>query len=276
MTGERKWFTWWFTRGIGSVITIPVVLFLILGCIYAFIQGGIQTFAYLRVLKAVAGFWGIIIFIFVWPFSLLIPGYIWWAAIREIPKVIQTEARTRGSAAGYFIVGLVFLVGIASGIQWGHGRAIGWIADKNPTAAFKAGVMTSAIQKGAIQSQLKPLQKQAMPSVNQTELPPLPAGFVWDQQPAQNTLPPLPEGFVWDSPATTTNDQQSQDTGRWPQLKIGGIAKSSSRNIVIINSKIVGVGDEVNGVTIIEIKDNCVKMKKGIETNEFPVGKQYY
>lgn len=143
MNGERKGVGWWFTRGIASLITIPVFLFLVVGCICAFIQGGIQTLAYVRVLRAVVGFWGIIIFLFVWPFSLFVPGSIWWAAIKEIPKVIQAEARTRASAIGYFIVGLVFLVGIASGIQWVHGRAIGWIADRNPDAAFRAGVTGS-------------------------------------------------------------------------------------------------------------------------------------
>lgn len=143
MNRDRKGIAWWFTRGMWSLITIPIAIFLMMGCIYAFIYGGIQTLAYFHVLRAVIGFWGVIIFLIVAPFSLLVPGFIWWAAIKDIPKVIQAEARTRASAAGYFIAGLIFLVGVASGIQWIHGQAICWIADRNPDAAYRAGVTGS-------------------------------------------------------------------------------------------------------------------------------------
>lgn len=70
-----------------------------------------------------------------------------------------------------------------------------------------------------------------------------------------------------------TDSQQSQDIGGWPQLKINSIAKGSGRKIAMINGKFVGVGDEVNGAIVTEINDYSVKMKKGLETKEFQVGK---
>lgn len=131
---------WWYTRGYVSIITIPIALFLLYGTVLVFIHGGIQTIAYWRILHAVFGFFGIILFFFVWPFSLFIPGMLWWSTLKEIPKEIQNRARSRVAACGYFIAGLVIFISIASGLQWFHGSAIAWIADRNPDAAYEVGV----------------------------------------------------------------------------------------------------------------------------------------
>lgn len=132
---------WWFTRGYYSIITIPVALFILYGTVLVFIHGGIQTIAYWRVLYAVFGFFGIIVFSFVWPFSLFIPGMLWWSTLKDIPKEIQNRAKTRVGACGLFIAGLIIFIGIASGLQWIHGSAIAWIADRNPDAAYEVGVV---------------------------------------------------------------------------------------------------------------------------------------
>ncbi|MBI2812925.1 MAG: hypothetical protein HYX71_01415 [Opitutae bacterium] len=140
---------WWFTRGVVSAITIPIFLLLLVMTVSAFYNGGIQTLAYVRVTKAVWGWLGVIACLFIWPFSLLMPGWLIWSAIKETPKIIsQREEKTKGSAVALFVFGLIFLVGLASLMQWGHGHVIGWIADHDPDAAYKAGVTGSKPPSG--------------------------------------------------------------------------------------------------------------------------------
>ena len=141
---EPRPIRWWFTRGGLSLLTIPVFLILLAGTLDAFFQGGIQTLAYLRVTKAVWGWLGFVAFLFIWPFSLLMPGALWWAAIKSTPSIyLQGLANSRRWAVGQFIVTIVLLVALSTFMQWGHGKFIGWIADRNPDAAYQAGVTGS-------------------------------------------------------------------------------------------------------------------------------------
>lgn len=72
------------------------------------------------------------------------PGFLIWAAIKEIPKIIsEREIKSKVSGVALFVFGIVFLVGLSAVMQWGHGRVIGWIADRDPDAAYKAGITGS-------------------------------------------------------------------------------------------------------------------------------------
>lgn len=105
-------------------------MFLIFGTVGAFFLGGIQTLAYVKVMKDVWGWAGYVLVLFIWPFSLLIPGFLWWAAIKETPSIYASEATTVSRAAGVrkAVITVILLVVFSIFIQWGHGRIIGWMA----------------------------------------------------------------------------------------------------------------------------------------------------
>jgi hypothetical protein len=137
---------WWFTRGAASVITIPVFLVLVVGTIGAFLQGGIQTLAYLKVTKAVWGWFGFAAFFFTWPFLLVMPGFLWWSAIRETPNIYLQEAATASKGIGIrqAVITVILLIAFSTFVQWGHGKIIGWIADReHPCAAYCLEVSSS-------------------------------------------------------------------------------------------------------------------------------------
>jgi hypothetical protein len=139
-----KAIVWWFTRGAASLITIPIFLLLVLEMVGVFYQGVLQTIVYVKVLIAVWGWLGGVACLFIWPFSAIMPGLMIFAAITETPRLMeQREIRGVFPSVVRFVLGLIFLVGVASLVQWGHGHVISWIADRNPDAAYNAGVTGS-------------------------------------------------------------------------------------------------------------------------------------
>ena len=142
---KPKPIVWWFTRGAGSAIKIPVFLLLAAGTVGAFFQGGIQTLAYVKVMRAAWGWLGFVAFLFIWPFSLLMPGWLWWAAIKNTPSIYLKEsaASSNGRAVEQFIFNIVFLFALSTFMQWGHAKIIGWIADQNPAAVYRTGATGS-------------------------------------------------------------------------------------------------------------------------------------
>jgi hypothetical protein len=144
-TDRFRTIVWWFTRGGVSIFTVPIFLFLLYGTIGAFLEGGIETFAYCKATTAVWSWWGLIPFLFIWPFSLLMPGLLWWAAIITTPGIYAKDAGTvsRGVRLWTVTGTVALLVGSSMFMQWGHGKIIGWIADRNPDAAYRAGVTGS-------------------------------------------------------------------------------------------------------------------------------------
>jgi hypothetical protein len=148
---------WWFTRGGLSLLTIPIFFILLAGTLLAFAHGFYQTYAYLKVTNAVWGWLGFVAFFFIWPFSLLMPGWFWWAAIKETPTIyLQGLANSRRWAVGQFILTIVLLIALSTFVQWGHGKIIGWIADRNPDAAYRAGVTGSIPPSSAAPSPTTP------------------------------------------------------------------------------------------------------------------------
>jgi hypothetical protein len=137
---EPRPIVWWFTRGAVSVITIPVFLILLAGTLGAFFQGGIQTLAYLRVTKAVWGWLGVVGCLFIWLFSwsLFRARQIWWLAIKATHGM-EAAPMSRGQG----VVTVIILVAFSTFMQLGHGKIISWIADRDPDAAYRAGVTGS-------------------------------------------------------------------------------------------------------------------------------------
>jgi hypothetical protein len=141
---------WWFKKGGASFLTIPVFLLLAVGTVGAFIQGGIQTIAYVKVTKAVWGWFGLGAYFFLWPFSLLTAGLMFWSAIAAPPAVLKEDEPTP-KITSFFITLFLVVLFVVSGefVSWINGKAIGWIADRNPDAAYSAGVTGSIPPSGS-------------------------------------------------------------------------------------------------------------------------------
>ena len=147
---EPRPITWWFARGALSIVTIPVFFILLAGTVGAYYQGGVQTLAYFRITKAVWGWLGFVACLFIGPFSLLVPGMLWWAAIKTTPSIYLRElaGRSKRIAVRQAVVTVILLVAFSTFMQWGHGKIIGWIADRDPDVAYRAGVTGSRPPSG--------------------------------------------------------------------------------------------------------------------------------
>ena len=76
--------------------------------------------------------------------SLLTAGLMYWSAI-GVPPAVLREDEPKSKRASFFITLVLVVAFVASGelLNWGNGKAIGWIADRNPDAAYAAGVTGS-------------------------------------------------------------------------------------------------------------------------------------
>lgn len=135
---------WWFTNGWLSLLTVPILLALIAFAAVTVFNAFVQTMAYFKVLGAVWGFFGYALLAFIWPFSLIVPSLLSFAAVTSIPAVIVQNTESRMSEFAYLVFGIVILLGSVLGLQWCHGKTIAWIADRNPQAAYEAGVIGSS------------------------------------------------------------------------------------------------------------------------------------
>lgn len=112
---------------------------------------------------------------------------------------------------------------------------------------------------------------QTQPAQNRSQLP---AGQepqnTGDKPPAEEALSPLKYGREDPfSPVFDKIDRSKQKT-----LMVEGIVWDKQRAMVIINNQIIGVGDQVEGNTVVEIKDNSVILNDGIKDFELRLGQE--
>ena len=60
----------------------------------------------------------------------------------------------------------------------------------------------------------------------------------------------------------------------WPSLKLSAIVrgKSPNRGTAILNNRIVEVGGEIEGVILIKVDEDGVKLKNGSEVRTLKIG----
>lgn len=103
----------------------------------------------------------------------------------------------------------------------------------------------------------------ATPAPAPAQVPPLVAPAA--ARPVQ-TLPPRPPP----TPEPTIETVQME----WPSLKLSAImrGKSPNRGAAMLNGRIVEVGEEIEGVILIKVEEDGVKLKNGSEVRTLKIG----
>lgn len=143
------WLPWYFKRGSLSILTVPVFLFLAWGLFHLIWAGVIYSLALTRVSGAVFGrVVGSVIWAFAW-LPAFAPAILYYSLLKNLPGVwLRRDLTTKAYAKLGVTVGMIILfVGAAEAITKANSYAIGWIADRDPCASYKAGVTGSILPK---------------------------------------------------------------------------------------------------------------------------------
>ena len=137
------WSKWYFTRGAFTILTAPLFLFLIYAIITSALGAAIQGIALIRVSYAVLGIVGPLFFIAGGWIPLILPPVLYYSLLKNLPGLWIRVDASRMAKIGWSIAVVIALPLAAhlvfEGVAWG----IGWIADRDPCAAFDAGVTGS-------------------------------------------------------------------------------------------------------------------------------------
>ena len=137
------WIPWYFKQGVLNFLTIPLLFFLVYCIIVSALGSVIQGLALLRASHAIFGIVGSLIVIFFGLLPVIMPPILYYSLIRGLPGPWLLSDISRRYKIFYSLAVLVFLplgAYISShAVSWG----ISWIADRDPCAAFAAGVTGS-------------------------------------------------------------------------------------------------------------------------------------
>lgn len=139
----RVWIPWYFKRGALTLFTAP--LFLFLGFCVAISAFGaiIQGLALVRATHAVFGFIGAFVAVLFGWIPVIMPPVLYYSLMKNLPGLwLRPDASRRAKIFSSLAV-VVLLPIAAYSIYHGVGWGIGWIADRDPCAAFSAGVTSS-------------------------------------------------------------------------------------------------------------------------------------
>lgn len=139
------WISWYFKRGAFTLVTAPLFLLLVYCVAISTFGAVVQGLGLLRATHAVFGFIGAFIAASVGWVPVILPPVLYFSLIKNLPGVwLRPDAPGRTKLLSSVVV--LVLIPLAAyltyhGVTWG----IGWIADRNPCAAFAAGVTGSKI-----------------------------------------------------------------------------------------------------------------------------------
>jgi hypothetical protein len=139
------WIPWYFKRGAFTLFTAPL-LFLLAYCIVVSTLGAyVQGLALLRASHAIFGFIGAFVAVSFGWIPLVAPPVLYYSLVKNLPGIWLRKDAPRRTKFVSSILALILLPLSAylvyHGVTWG----IGWIADRNPCAAFAAGVTGSQV-----------------------------------------------------------------------------------------------------------------------------------
>jgi hypothetical protein len=139
------WLPWYFTRRALSILTVPLFLLLLLGLLQSIWAGFVYVLAFARASGAVFG--GIAAFVAAcfWWIPAFTPAILFYSLLRNVPGIwLRRDVRMRTAGKFGVTIGVVILlVAIGDVVAFGNKYAIRWIADRDPCAAYKAGVTGS-------------------------------------------------------------------------------------------------------------------------------------
>ena len=136
---------WYFRRGWLTLLTIPLFVLLLTAFCESIIDGAEIVIALIRASDAVMGFVGAFIAVsFGWILAFL-PLAFYYGLLRNVPGLWLRRDVTIGAIWKFALtVGMLILfIGLGDVVAFMNYHAVGWIADRNPCAAFKAGVIGS-------------------------------------------------------------------------------------------------------------------------------------
>jgi hypothetical protein len=137
------WIPWYFRRGVLTIITCPLFLFLAYCIAVSALGAAVQGLALLRATYAVFGFIGAFLALSFGWVPVILPPVLYYSLVKNLPGLwLRPDASGRTKVLSSLAV-LVFLPLAAYLIYHGVALGIGWIADRDPCAAFAAGVTGS-------------------------------------------------------------------------------------------------------------------------------------
>jgi hypothetical protein len=137
------WLSWYFTRGVLTVVTLPLFLLLAYSVASASLGALLQWLGAVRVTWAVVGAVPALLVAFVVWIPAILPPALYYSLLKNLPGLwLRPEASTSGKLALSAGV-LIALPALAWLVSAALGSGIGWMADRDPCAAFAAGVTGS-------------------------------------------------------------------------------------------------------------------------------------
>lgn len=144
--GKAKvWIPWYFKRGFFTFLTAPLFILIALSLATSIAGAVVQEISILRVTRAVFGVPVFLTAIFFGWIPVILPPAIMYSLIKNFPGLwLRPDTSKRQKLFGTLLV-VVLLPLIAQIIYSVITFGIGWVADKNPCAAYRAGVIGSKL-----------------------------------------------------------------------------------------------------------------------------------
>ena len=139
----RVWIAWYFKRGLWCLVTVPLFGFFVYALVVSLFGAFIQGFALARATRAVWGVLGVLLMIFGGWIPVILPPVLYYSLLKNLPGLwIRPDASRKAKIIGS--AGVLIAIPLVASLAYnGLALGIGWIADRDPCAALRAGVTGS-------------------------------------------------------------------------------------------------------------------------------------
>lgn len=139
------WFLWYFKRGPLTLLTGPLFLFLVYCIGLTAFSAIVQGLALFRVSAVIFGFIGAFLALVIGWIPVFLPPVLYYSIAKSLPGLwLRPDTSTRHKIL-VSVAWLVLTPLAAYLIQYAVSLGVGWIADRDPCAAFAAGVTGSRL-----------------------------------------------------------------------------------------------------------------------------------
>jgi hypothetical protein len=137
------WLPWYFGRGLRTFVTLPLFLLLAFALLTSAFGALVQWLAAVRVSWALMGVvGGLVVACVVWLPAIISPA-LYYSLLKNLPGLWSRPDASAGTKLAMSVGVLVGMPLIAWVVSAALGWGIGWMADRDPCAAFRAGVTGS-------------------------------------------------------------------------------------------------------------------------------------